>query len=214
MEDFYQKALHYLEPFHQQVPTWLQKIKVEGIQDRVPIVRDDMGQYLKSICSLLQPERILEIGCGISYSTHWMLWGSPGSQVVAIDSNHVRLAQCKEYLKESGFEDQVDLRHCWAEDFFLENQQQFDLIFQDSTKKGYSKMIEPIHRSLKVGGVLIVDNIFYNGKTLEMTEAQEKKYAKGVALVNEFNQKISQHPGFQCTFLPLSDGTLLAKRIA
>lgn len=214
MENFYFKALDYLEAFHAPLPDWLTQIKKEGEEQHVPIVRDDMGQFLKMICSLLKPKRILEIGCGISYSTHWMLLGSPKSEVVALDANHIRLEQCEGYLKNSGFFDQVELKHCWAEDFLETNQEEFDLIFQDSTKKGYVNMVDTVHQSLKVGGILIVDNIFYNYKTLEMTPEQEKKFSNGVALLNRFNREMADHSGFECTFLPLSDGLLFAKRIA
>jgi predicted O-methyltransferase YrrM len=213
MLDYYADALRYITPLQQPVPEWLEIIKRAGIARKVPIVRDDMGQFLKLICSLITPEWILEIGCGISYSTHWMLLGSPQSKIIALDTNQDRLNQCKTHLERSGFQDRVTLVHQWAEEFFDQNRQKFDLIFQDATKKEYIKMLEPMHTALKTGGTLIVDNIFYGGKVLGMSIEERKKYAKGVALLEEFNQVISQHTGFETTFLPLSDGTLIAKRI-
>ncbi|NQU62928.1 MAG: methyltransferase domain-containing protein [SAR324 cluster bacterium] len=213
MTDFYTEALKYFESVQPSPPVWLGQIKREGLAEKVPIIRDDMGVFIRMICALVRPAFILEIGCGISYATHWMLLGSPQSRIVAIDSNHLRLARCRTYLEKSGFMDQVDLNNCWAEDFFNENHQQFDLIFQDSTKKGYAGMIDQCYQCLKPGGILIVDNIFFNGKVLGLTPGQEKKYGKGVAALKTFNKIIAQHPGFDCSFLPLSDGVLLAQRI-
>lgn len=213
MTDFYDEALKYLESVQPSPPAWLEQIKADGLAQKVPIIRDDMGIFVRMICALLRPASILEIGCGISYATHWMLLGSPRSRVVAIDSNHLRLEQCQTYLEKSGFINQVDLKNCWAADFFDDNRQCFDLIFQDSTKKGYAGMIDQCYQCLKPGGILVVDNIFFNGKVFGLTPGQEKKYAEGVASLKTFNEKMAQHPGFDCSFLPLSDGVMVAQRI-
>lgn len=213
MADFYSQALAYLETIQPDPPAYLKQIKSDGLAQKVPIVGDDMGIFLRMICSLVQPERILEIGSGISYATHWMLLGAPLSRIVAIDNNKDRLKQCEGYLMQSGFIERVELKQCWAEDFFKENTETFDLIFQDSTKKGYEGMIDTCYHCLKPGGILIADNIFYNRKVFGLSPAQEKKYANGVASLKAFNEKMAQHPGFDCSFLPLSDGVLVARRI-
>lgn len=214
MADFYTQALKYLETVQPEPPAYIKQIKDEGLAHKVPIIHDDMGIFIRMICSLVQPRSILEIGCGISYATHWMLLGSPGSRVVAIDNNSDRLAQCRTYLERSGFIGQVELRKIWAEDFFKENCQRFDLVFQDSTKKGYEGMIGSCYNCLNPGGILVVDNIFYNQKVFGLTPAQEKKYANGVASLKAFNEQMAQHKGFDCSFLPLSDGVLVARRIS
>ncbi|MFH2129851.1 MAG: methyltransferase domain-containing protein [bacterium] len=213
MTDFYTQALTYLSSLQPLPPEGLKQIKADGQAQKVPIVDDEMGVFIRMICALLQPEVILEIGCGISYATHWMLLGSPRSRVVALDSNRERLVQCQTYLEQSGFIDQVELRHCWAEDFFRDNQQYFNLIFQDSTKKGYAGMIDQCYQCLIPGGVLVVDNIFFNRKVFGLTSVQEQKYANGVASLQAFNREMASHPGFNCSFLPLSDGVLVAQRI-
>ena len=208
----YQKRINFLEPFQSDIPDWLREIKEVGIKRKVPIVDDDMGRYLKTICSLYRPENILELGCGISYATHWMLLGSPDSQIIALDYNQDRLDMCRSFLQTSGFLNQVDLRRVWAEDFFAENNNQFDLIFQDSTKKNYSNMIEACCKSLKIGGFFIVDNIFFNGKVLGLKPDQLKKYGPGVQSLKSFIAQISQHPQFDCNFFAISDGVLVAQR--
>ncbi len=204
----------YLESLQPDLPEWMTIIKNDGIAGKVPIVRDDMGQLLRLVCSLKKPETVLEIGCGISYATHWMLLGYHSSKITALDSNKDRLEQCKNYLQLSGYSDQVELKHIWAEDFFLENKSKYDLIIQDSTKKEYAGMIDQCYQCLRESGLLIVDNVFFNGKVFGLTPDQEKKYSKGVAALKEFNEKISRHPGFLCNFFPFSDGVLIAQRIS
>ena len=91
--------------------------------------------------------------------------------------------------------------------------QSFDMVFQDSTKKGYAGMIDQCYRCLRIGGILIADNIFFNRKVFGLRPEEERKYAKGVAALNSFNRLMAHHPGFDCTFFDFSDGTLVAKRI-
>ena len=193
-------------------PTWLDEIRMKGTKRKVPIIDDDMGCFLRLLCSLYKPSKILEIGCGISYATHWMLLGSPDSRIIGLDYNADRLQMCREFLETSGFSQQVILKRMWADDFFDSNDDTFDLILQDSTKKEYAGMIDNCYQRLKVGGLLIVDNIFFNGKVFGLEPDQEKKYLKGVTALQQFNQQISRHPGFECHFFAISDGVLVAQR--
>ena len=213
MESLYLRGLEYIENLNPPLSDWLQAIKKAGTNGKVPIVDDEMGLFLKLICSVHKPKSILEIGCGISYSTHWMLTGWPNSHITALDANHERLQQCASFLKKSLCADRVELVHGWAEEFFRANTKQYDMVFLDSTKKEYIKLLEGCYKALNVRGILVVDNIFFRGKVFGMTENQVKKYKHGVDLLKKFNEEIARYPGFECTFLPLGDGVLVAQRI-
>jgi len=212
MDTFYRKALNYLAPYQQKVPKWMETIKTTGEDLKVPIVSDDLGWFLRMICSLVRPEKILEIGCGISYSTHWMLLGSNNSQIIAFDGNSDRINMAEKFLKASGYKDQVTLLNCLASDFFSKNKQTFDFIFQDSSKKNYLDMMIPCYESLNKGGIMVVDNIFFNGKVITLSLDDKKKYSTGVEAVKKFNHEVAELEGLECTFLPFSDGVLVAKK--
>jgi predicted O-methyltransferase YrrM len=109
VSDLYVRGLEYLEQFQLPVDQWLREIKQEGLAAKVPIVDDDMGRFLRLICALVKPRSILEIGCGISYATHWMLLGFPEAKITALDYNIDRLDLCRKFLKKSGFSNRVEL---------------------------------------------------------------------------------------------------------
>ncbi len=211
--DDYQLGLAYLEQFQRPVNPWMSDIREKGRKSKVPIIDDDMGRFLTMICSVREPRSILEIGCGISYATHWMLMGYSKARITALDNNQDRLNLCEAYLRKSGYRDRVKLHKTWVEQFFEENIERFDLIFQDSTKKDYAGMIENCYQCLNPGGLFIADNIFYNKKTFDLKPDQEAKYKKAVKALEDFNKKMTHHPGFECHFLAISDGVLIAKRI-
>lgn len=213
MVSFYEHGVEYVEKLNPPLSGLLKAIKKAGMENGVPIVNDEVGQFLAMICSIHRPKTILEVGCGISYSTHWMLKGYSRSRITALDANHIRLHQCIDYLKESNCINRVELIHGWADEFFCENSKQFDMIFLDSAKREYIKLMESCHKALHTGGILVADNIFFNGKVFGLTENEVKKYQKGTDLLKQFNEKIVGFSGFTCTFLPLSDGILVAQRI-
>ena len=209
----YQKGLDYLEPLQLQIPSWMKQIKEFGIDTYVPIVQDDMGRFLRMMVQVERPKRILEIGCGISYSTHWMLLSGVDCKITAVDANHERLDYCREILKVSGYESQVELHHLYADEYFQQSQGGFDLIFQDAAKKAYAGMIEECYKNLKVGGLFIVDNIFYNNKVYIPRDKLLTKFRNGVDKLNEFNHIMASHEGFECSFFAISDGVLVARKI-
>ena len=191
---------------------WMSEINEEGIRTKVPVIDEDMGRFLKLICAINKPRLILEIGCGISLATHWMLSGSTRSRLVGLDNNQERLERCRYYLHKSGNLDRVELRRIWAADFFKENVTRFDLIFQDSTKKDYVGMIDSCYLALNPGGLFIADNIFYNKKVFGLSTDQVKKYQNAVTALEDFSRRMANHPGFECHFLAISDGVLIAQR--
>lgn len=211
-QNSYLKGLDYLEPLQMGLPDWMRELKKEGIESKTPIVDDDMGRFLRLVCSLKKPDGILEIGCGISYATHWMLLGYTTARITGLDYNRDRLETSRRFLEISGFSDQVELKRVWAKDFFQENTKKYHLIFLDSTKKEYVNILEECYAALEKNGLFIVDNVFYNGKVFGLTPEQEGKYARGVAALEEFSHMVSRHPGFECHFLAISDGVLVAQR--
>ncbi|MGK0288713.1 MAG: caffeoyl-CoA O-methyltransferase [bacterium] len=210
----FEKSLKYVTPLNVNVPEWMEEIKQTGVETHVPIVRDDMGWLLRFLCMSEKPKRILELGCGISYSTHWMLLGSPDSTIVALDANLDRIELCREFTKKSGYEDSVEYVHVWIADYLKDKTEQFDLIFMDSGKNEYKDLIDICFDRLKLGGLLIVDNILFNGKVFKLEDNDVKKYTKSAKALRSFNEMMSQHAGFDSSFLPFSDGTLLARKIS
>ncbi len=53
----------------------LKKLKEESTCKKIPIISDDVGYFLKITAYLKNPLNVLEIGCGIGYSTYFILSG-------------------------------------------------------------------------------------------------------------------------------------------
>ncbi|MDT8447436.1 MAG: O-methyltransferase [bacterium] len=212
------ESTRYLESLEPALPDYLMQIKEYGLSERVPIVSDEVGAFLQLLTSLKTPKRILELGSGISYSTHWMLLGAPSAHLVALDCNADRVVLSRAFLAGSGFLAQVELREQWIEEYFdrqgAQIAESFDFIFMDSTKKDYANLLASCYKALAIDGLLVVDNVFYSGKVLQPPQELTKKYSANVAAMKAFNANILEHPGFRAQFLALGDGLLVARKLA
>ena len=89
----------------------------------------------------------------------------------------------------------------------------FDLIFQDSDKQLYEPMLDRLVDLLRPGGLLVVDNVLWNGEVIPgFVETPEKNAADTVAIA-AFNRRLAADPRLYTTFLQVGDGVSVSVRI-
>jgi predicted O-methyltransferase YrrM len=83
----------------------------------------------------------------------------------------------------------------------------FDLIFNDIDKEGYPGSLPVITKKLRRGGVLIVDNLLWQGRIFN----PEDKDASTEG-VRELTRLITTDPGWSASIIPIRDGLLVAHK--
>lgn len=204
----------YLSALNPALPSWLVEIKHFGIKNSVPIVQDQTGFLLKMLSQIHQPKNVLEVGSGVAYSMHYILWGCPTTCVLGLEQNAFRAEMCNQFLKQSGFAKQAAVKPVWAKDFFDANTQKFNFIFLDAMKLDYPKLLESCVNALAEGGLLVADNTLFSGRVVHLEPADEAKYLPSVKALQQFNQKVAVHPELQGHFLAIGDGVLVANKIS
>ena len=63
-------------------------IEKEAIADEAPIIRKEMGNLLKVLLQLVQPERILEVGTAVGYSSILMSENMPEKCTITTIENY------------------------------------------------------------------------------------------------------------------------------
>ena len=94
-----------------------------------------------------------------------------------------------------------------AEDVVKDLKGPFDLIFVDINKEGYPKVLERCVRMLRVGGLLVTDNVLWSGKV-----AREDRSAETTAIRN-YNARLAKDPRMLATILPIRDGVSVAVKL-
>ena len=85
----------------------------------------------------------------------------------------------------------------------------FDLVFVDGEKSEYPQYLDLVAPRVRTGGVLMADNVLWNGKVLR----QPRPGDRDTAAVQEFNRRLASDPRFETVLLPVRDGLTIARRV-
>ena len=88
-----------------------------------------------------------------------------------------------------------------------------DLIFQDGDKSLYAKMLEPLVGLLRPGGVLVTDNVLWNGEVVEGFVPMPTRDPASTVAIRAYNARLAAEERLFTTFLPLGDGVAVSVRI-
>ena len=90
-----------------------------------------------------------------------------------------------------------------------ETEGEFDLVFNDVDKEGYPDVARRAVPRLRVGGLLVTDNVLWDG-ALRLPPCEDDAET---AAIREFNRLCYAHPDMETTIVPLRDGVSVASRI-
>ncbi|MBR2989157.1 MAG: O-methyltransferase [Clostridia bacterium] len=174
----------------------------------VPILLPESTAFLGQIVSLIKPEKTLEIGTAIGYSSQIILRNG-GKKLYTIEIKEDTLAVAKEYFKRAGLEDRVTTFLGDASEIIPLMEGRFDFIFMDGPKTRYIEYLPFVKQMLTDGGVLLCDNVLYNGMVSGETEIQRKKTTIITGL-DKFLTALRDDEDFITSILPVGDGMSLS----
>lgn len=185
----------------------LEKILDESLRQNIPLIDDEMADFLRATVAEKQPKTVLEIGSGIGYSGYVICVSCPNAHLTTLEIDKNRFEQAKRNL--AGYNAKCLNVDC--KEWLKENTAQFDLIFLDGPKGFYDRMLETIVRALEPGGILIADNIFFHGMVTGQTEVT--KGARSIARhLLSFINNAKMRADLEVEILNKADGILIAKK--
>ena len=169
------------------------------------------GKFLEMISHLLAPRRILEIGTFTGYSAICMARGlAEGGLLHTIDINDETMVIAKKYIHLAALDDKIILHTGNAMDIIPELQEIFDLVFIDADKPRYVSYYNAVFDKLRVGGVILADNVFWGGKVLNENKYPDRE-TKGIL---DFNKFVSEDVRVEKVMIPLRDGLLMIRKVS
>ncbi len=166
------------------------------------------GRFLAIISQLLQPKHILEVGTYTGYSALCMGEGLPeDGQITSLELYPEREWLIRKYLKEAGLEERVNLMFGRAAEILPTLSGPFDLVFLDADKGNYLPYYEEILPKMAKGGLLIADNVLWDGKVVDLSVMD--KETEGI---RAFNQRVRADERVEKVLLPLRDGMFLVRK--
>jgi caffeoyl-CoA O-methyltransferase len=180
-------------------------LEAEAEREGIPIVGPVVGELLFILTRATEAQRILELGTATGYSTIFLGRGCrpQGGRVLSLELDAKMAARALANLAQAGLGEHVEVRGGEALALMAELSGPFDLIFMDIDKESYLPALDHCQRLLKVGGLLIVDNV-------------------GFAAADPFNREIFRRPQWRAVHLlahlprhsPEKDALSLAVRVS
>lgn len=139
------------------------KMREERKDRRDPVCPDEVLNYLLLTVRAISSENILEIGTAEGLSGAAMLFEAPNARLSTIEIDEERYAAAKENFAALGLSDRVRCILGDAADVLPALAGSFDLIFLDGPKAQYVHYLPDLKRLLRVGGVLVADDVLLYG---------------------------------------------------
>jgi caffeoyl-CoA O-methyltransferase len=167
------------------------------------------GQLLQMISSMLQPERILEIGTFTGFSALCLAKGLQQNGVLhTIELREEDAATAQKYFEQAGLSDKIKLHTGHALDIIPVLNEVWDLVFIDADKTGYIAYYELTLPRVKKGGFILADNVLFHGEVL-----QQPVKGKNAKAIQAFNEHVLNDKRVEQVLLTVRDGLLLIKKL-
>jgi caffeoyl-CoA O-methyltransferase len=200
----------YMEGLIAARPAVLQDMEAYARAHRFPIVGPVVGQLFYLLTRATGARRVFELGSGYGYSTAWFAMGvrdNGGGDVSHVVWDDALSRSARGYLDQLGLASLVRFHVGEAVAALQASEGRFDIIFSDIEKEGYPASLPVIKQRLNPGGLLLVDNMYWNGKVVDRRATDAETEA-----IRTFTRAVFGDPEFASTIVPLRDGVLLARR--
>jgi len=189
----------------------MQKMEAYAQETGFPIIGPAAGYLCYQIARMVRATRIFEMGSGYGYSTAWFakaVMENGGGEVHHTVWNADLSRQARGHFDILGY-NPITVYHIGEAVQTLEGiPGTFDLIFNDIDKSAYAVSLPAVTKKLRSGGVLIVDNVLWDGYVFNENDSSESTSA-----IRELTRLLVEDPGWITTLVPIRDGLIVAYKV-
>ncbi|MGH6888768.1 MAG: O-methyltransferase [Rhizomicrobium sp.] len=175
-------------------------------------IAPEQGAFLALLAKLVDARQSIEVGSFTGYSALSVALALPeGGRVVALDVSREYTDRAREYWREAGMNDRIELRLGPALDTLdrmIESREgPFDMAFIDADKSNYDCYYERVLQLLRPGGVIALDNMLWSGAVADpsITDAD-------TSALRALNAKIQADERVDMALATIADGVMLARK--
>ena len=168
------------------------------------------GAFLKMMAQLVGAKRVLEIGMFTGYSALCFAEAiSDDGVVVTCEVNEQSAAVARRYIAQASCGKKIEIRMGPALDTMSALTGLFDLIFIDADKVNYLNYYRLALDLLSPHGVILIDNVLWNGDVLKQPPPDEP-----TAAIQELNRTVAADPRVTAVLVTIRDGVLVIRKRA
>jgi len=165
------------------------------------------GSFLKMLVSLTSARRVVEVGMFTGYSALMMAAALPADgRLFTCDVDPEAAAMARSFFARSPHGDKIEILMGPARETLAQISGPVDLVFIDADKVSYPHYFDLMVDKVRPGGLLVFDNMLWNGEVLAPAADDARALAATAALVQE-------DPRVENVLLTVRDGMMLARRL-
>jgi caffeoyl-CoA O-methyltransferase len=192
---------------------FLRELNREAKEQGIPPINITAEQlaFIQMLLRALNAKYVMEIGSLAGYSAIGMASVLPDDgKLVAFEINPRHAEFIHRKAAEAKLDHKIQLHIGDAKQLLREFKphHEFDFVFIDAEKAGYTAYLEFAVPMLRVGGIVAGDNTLAWGKIADPTTEDET-----VQALQAFNCAMSKHDQLQACLIPLAEGMTLGTRI-
>ena len=197
-------------------PDILRELRAEtaGMEDHQMQIAPEQGLFMAMLAKLTGTKRYLEIGTFTGYSALTIALALPDDgEVVALDCSEEYTGVARRYWQKAGVSDRISLHIAPALETLagaLGTGQDgtFDMAFIDADKENYVGYFEHCLRLVRSGGLILIDNVLWNGSVIDAEKMTETTQA-----IRAFNKHVAGEASVEVIMTPIGDGLTLARKL-
>ncbi|MGN1319459.1 MAG: O-methyltransferase [Lachnospirales bacterium] len=192
----------------------LGKLQKESYELGLPIIPKDVVKLLGFILGIKKPVKILEIGMAVGFSASYMSqFLPPEGHITTIDRYPLMIEKAKANFKRFNLEDKITIIEGDANEVLKNLDDEFDFVFMDAAKGQYINILPDVLRLLKVGGIIMADDILQEGRVAMDYYEIPKRQRTIHKRLNEFLHTITHRADLRTSILTIGDGVALIEKL-
>ncbi len=183
----------------------LDNLKQYCIQEQIPIVREDVTQFMREYLESKKSKNFLEIGTAFGYSALWFAETTSLKKITTIEKNIANYETAQLYLANN---DKIE--SILSDAFTYQSDILYDVIFIDGPKSHQDVLFMKFQNNLALGGVIFIDNIYLKkfSKQENLTKNQKNLMKK----VKAFEMWLRALTDWEIEILEIGDGLAICTR--
>jgi len=174
-------------------------------------IAPEQGTFMTILARAIGARRAIEVGTFTGYSAICIARGlTADGSLLCCDVSEEWTVIARRYWEKAGVAGKITLKLAPALDTLraLPSDATFDFAFIDADKTNYRHYYEEVLRRTRAGGLILVDNVLWNGAVLD-----EKDQTDDTKAIRAFNDFAVTDKRVELVMLPISDGVTIARKL-
>ncbi|QAT42869.1 O-methyltransferase [Aminipila luticellarii] len=208
------KVTQYIDELYKPLNISLGLLRKQAEAARVPIILRDTETLILNLIRMKQPQRILEIGTAVGYSSSCFAAAYEETKIVTIEYNEETCQTARDNIELLGLSDRITVYlgdgEKVIEQLYEKGIEPFDMVFIDASKSHYKRFWDAAIRLVQKDAVILSDNVLMKAMTVSDEYDVNGRHKTNIRKMREYVQYINALDYCHTSVVPVGDGLAIS----